>query len=64
MVTSPSLRKTDIIHGPPRYKDDIERAVGAALRGRPCVEFSRRNTSAGAATEGPPYSTFGRTLCR
>jgi len=31
----------------------IERTVGAALRGRPCVEFTR-----GAATEGRPYSTF------
>ena len=29
--------------------------VGAALRGRPCVEFH-----AGAATEGRPYSTFRR----
>jgi len=26
-------------------------SVGAALRGRPCVEFNR-----GAATEGRPYS--------
>jgi len=32
----------------------VERTVGAALRGRPSVEFHE-----GAATEGRPYSTFG-----
>jgi len=31
----------------------VERTVGAALRGRPCVEFNR-----GAVMEGRAYSTF------
>ena len=32
---------------------DWERTVGAALRGRPCVDFR-----AGAATEGRPYNKY------
>jgi hypothetical protein len=36
-----------------RVKGIAERAVGAALRGRPSLEFD-----AGAATEGRPYSTL------
>ena len=49
----------------------IERTVGAALRGRPCVElimfakleivvFESVEFDTGAATEGRPYSTFDR----
>ncbi len=34
------------------YVAAMERTVGAALRGRPCVEFN-----AGAATEGRPYTS-------